>query len=395
MKTPMNRRNWIKSSAVMAGSVAFLSGSLSSLTSTAATAVEPSAMPEFWPAEYDCIEDAAVEYPADVPVARLNLNENPFGPSPKAKKSIMEGIDTSFRYGGSRELAQKITTFEGLGQGMVALNAGSTPFLKAGASHFSKEGGTIICGDLSYDDLPRSAAQLGAKVVKVPMTADFKLDLEAMEKAIDSTTKLVYLVNPNNPTATLLDTGKLKAFVERVQTKVPVFIDEAYIDYAKDPQSATCIDLVKKGMNVIVIRTFSKLYGFAGLRMGYMVAQPAMIQALGKYTDGQMAISALTMKAAAVSYQDREFMDAALVKAMESKQFLYDTLKKEGYTYIPSDANFVLFPIKMEGQKFLGEMSKRNVQVKQVQYKGVSYCRVSLGTMEEMKMFAAAFTEIA
>jgi histidinol-phosphate aminotransferase len=216
-----------------------------------------------------------------------------------------------------------------------------------------------------------------------------------MEKAIDSTTKLVYLCNPNNPTATIVDTKELKAFIARVSPKVPVFVDEAYIDYVKDPQSVTVIDCIKQGMNVIVLRTFSKLYGFAGLRIGYMVAQPAMLTALNKLTEGGMSISGLSMKAALASYQDREFMDDALAKTFASKAFLYETLKKEGYEYIPSDANFVLFPIKMDGRKFAQEMGKRGVSLRSWQFSGKDWCRVSIGTMAEMKAFAAAFTEIA
>ncbi|MXV14670.1 pyridoxal phosphate-dependent aminotransferase [Hufsiella ginkgonis] len=394
MANQMDRRSWIKSSAFLAGSVAFFSGSFN----TAAAKTRSLLMPKGFTALSDFAqeEQELLNAPAEI-TARLSSNENPFGPSPKAKKAIMEGIDGSFRYGfgGTRQLTARISEFEGLGPGMVSLSPGSSPFLKAGAAHFSKGGGSIITGDPSYDDLTRTAAGMGAKIVKVPLTADYKLDLDAMEKAIDGSTKLVYIVNPNNPTATTVDTAKLKSFIERVSPKVTVFVDEAYIDYVKDPKSATTIDCVKKGMNVVVIRTFSKLYGFAGLRMGYMVAQPAMIQALGEYTDGAFSISSLSVNAAVASYQDRDFMTDALAKTAASKQFLYDTLKKEGYEYIPSDANFVLFPVKMEAKKFTEEMSKRGVQLRNWKFSGKEWCRVSIGTMDEMKAFAAAFTQIA
>lgn len=391
MDTQMNRRNWIRSSAVLAGSLALFSDGLA----TAATLPGPriADAPAF--TEFMSEQEFLATVPADA-FARLSANENPFGPSVKAKKAIADSIDGSFRYNFNyRELITRITKFEGLPDGTVTLSPGSTPFLKAGAAHFSKDGGGIVCGELTYDDLPSAAARLGGKVTQVPMTADYKLDLDAMEKAIDSTTKVVYIVNPNNPTATTVDAAKLKAFCARVSPKVPVFVDEAYIDYVDDPQGMSCIDCIKQGMNVVVIRTFSKLYGFAGLRMGYMVAQPAMLAKLSQYSDGMFSISGLSMSAAIASYQDKEFMSDVIIKAKASKAFLYETLKKEGYDYIPSDANFVLFPIKMEKSKFSAEMQKRNVSIRTWTFRGKDYCRVSIGTLDEMKIFAAAFTQIA
>jgi histidinol-phosphate aminotransferase len=389
MGTQLNRRSWIKSGAVLAGSLALFSGNVSAFASSPAENTVTEAL------EFESDEAFFQNAVADVK-ARLSANENPFGPSAKAKQAITEALNMSYRYSfSSGELSSKIIAFEGLKAGTVSIGAGSSPFLSAGAKYFSNGGGTIITGDPSYNDLPSEAAQLGAKVIKVPLTADYKLDLAAMEKAIDSTTKLVYLCNPNNPTATIVDTTELKAFIARVSPKVPVFVDEAYIDYVKDPQSVTVIDCIKQGMNVIVLRTFSKLYGFAGLRIGYMVAQPALLAALNKLTEGGMSISCLSMKAALASYQDREFMDDALAKTFASKAFLYDTLKKEGYDYIPSEANFVLFPIKMEGRKFTQEMGKRGVSLRSWQFSGKDWCRVSIGTMDEMKAFAIAFAEIA
>jgi histidinol-phosphate aminotransferase len=390
MGTQLNRRSWIKSGAVLAGSLAFFSGDLKLLAKPLSGKNTVNEAIEF---ESD---EAFFQNSVAEVKARLSANENPFGPSSKAKKAITDALDMSYRYSFSAgELSGKIIAFEGLKPGTVGIGAGSSPFLSAGAKYFSKGGGTIITGDPSYNDLPSEAAELGAKVIKVPLTADYKLDLAAMEKAIDSTTKLVYLCNPNNPTATIVDTAELKAFIARVSPKIPVFVDEAYIDYVKNPQSVTVIDCIKQGMNVIVLRTFSKLYGFAGLRIGYMVAQPPMLAALNKLTEGGMSISGLSMKAALASYQDREFMDDALAKTFASKAFLYETLKKEGYDYIPSEANFVLFPIKMEGRKFAQEMGKRGVSLRSWQFGEKDWCRVSIGTMDEMKIFASAFAEIA
>jgi histidinol-phosphate aminotransferase len=229
----------------------------------------------------------------------------------------------------------------------------------------------------------------------VPLTKEYKLDLDAMEKAVTDSTRLVYICNPNNPTATSVDSNKLKEFCERVSKKTMVFVDEAYIDYLPGSEVHSMVSLVKNGTNIIVARTFSKLHGFAGLRVGYMMAQPELIKAMELYCIGRSGMSATSIKAAIASYDDTEFLAGALQKTLASKDFLYKTLKDEGYEYVPSDANFVLFPIKMEGNRFLGEMFKRGVGVRHWKFNDTDWCRVSIGTMDEMKAFADAFKEIS
>jgi histidinol-phosphate aminotransferase len=329
--------------------------------------------------------------------ARLNANENPFGPSPAAKKALMESIDGSFRYPmrSIGDLAAKIATYEGVSPfNNVMMAAGSTPLLMAAAMHYSEGGKEIVTGDPSYDDLPSRAVKFGAKWVKVPLTADYKLDLDAMEAKVNLNTGLVYICNPNNPTATVVDTAKLKAFIERVSKKTTVFVDEAYINYLPDPDAVTMIGCVKAGQNVIVARTFSKLYGFAGLRCGYIITQPEIIGTLSKYADG-FGLAAPTIAAAMAAYQEKDFLQDALKKTMASKEYLYSVLKKEGYEYIPSSANFVMFPLKMDKKKFSDEMYKRGVGIRTWVLNGKDYCRISIGRMDEMEAFADAFKQIS
>ncbi len=192
-----------------------------------------------------------------------------------------------------------------------------------------------------------------------------------------------------------MDNAKLKSFCERVSKRVPVFIDEAYIDYLDDPQGTTLIPMVDTGANIIVARTFSKLYGFAGLRIGYVVTQPDTIKKLSLYTEASMSISATTLAACVAAYQDRSFLDEALKKTNASKAYLYDVLKKEGYASVPSSTNFVLFPIKMEGKQFTDEMMKRGVGVRFWKFNNKEWCRVSIGRMDEMEAFASAFKELS
>jgi histidinol-phosphate aminotransferase len=389
MANSINRRNWIKSSALMAGGVVFLSGTMNKLA----------AMPGFRksaPAAKLVTDQLALLDAPPVLKARLLANENPFGPSPAAKKAIQDAIDLGYQYPMQQTatLYGKIADYEGLSNDHILMDAGSSPLLLAAALYYSKGGKSIITGDPSYEDLPSRAEKFEGKWIKVPLTSEYKLDLDAMEAKIDGNTGLVYICNPNNPTGTVLDTAKLKAFCERVSKKVPVFIDEAYIDYLPDPQGTTLISAVKAGQNVIVARTFSKLYGFAGLRCGYIVAQPQTIKTLSLYTTG-FSLSATTVAGAIAGYRETAFLQEAFKKTMASKDYLYSVLKKEGYMYIPSSTNFVMFPLKMDGFQFVQEMMKRGVGIRNWMLNGQHWCRVSIGRMDEMEAFADAFKQLS
>jgi len=145
----------------------------------------------------------------------------------------------------------------------------------------------------------------------------------------------------------------------------------------------------------MVARTFSKLYGFAGLRVGYMVGQTPMLEAMKPLTKGARSISATSGSAALAGYNDAEFLQEALKRTTESKAYLYKILKRKGYDYIPSSTNFVLFPIKMDGKKFVKEMVDRGVSVRYWKFNNQDWCRVSIGLMDEMKTFEEAFVQIA
>jgi histidinol-phosphate aminotransferase len=390
MANSINRRNWIKASALMAGSVTFFSGALNKL-SAMPMKVKSTLLGSDRVIEQDILQGAPAMK------ARLSANENPFGPSPAAKKALMDALETSYQYPfmKSRELMGKVAEYEGVKQNNILMDAGSSPLLHAAAMYYGKNGAEIITGDPSYNDLPSTAAELGSKVIKVPLTADYKLDLDAMEAKVGPNTGLVYICNPNNPTATIVDAAKLKGFCERVSKKAMVFVDEAYIDYLPDPQASSMMNAVKAGQNVIVARTFSKLYGFAGLRCGYIVAQPEVVKILSGYATGMMSLSATTVAAAAAAYQEKEFLQDALKKTLASKEFLYSVLKKEGYTYIPSSANFVMFPINMDGAKFSQEMNNRGVSIRVWKFNNKDWCRVSIGRMDEMQAFADAFKQLS
>lgn len=388
MSGTFSRRRWLKAGLTIAGALPFGNSVMAGL------AIEPGSTEPvtFQPTDAEFLADAPPELKA-----RLFANENPFGPSPKAKQAIVDAMNTSYQYAfqSARLLTQKIAEFEGLNTNNFILGAGSTPLIAAAAMYFSKEGKNIVSADPTYDDLPGKSSMFSAKWVKVPLTADYKLDLDAMEKAVDENTVIVYICNPNNPTGTVLEAQKLRDFCKRVSQKTTVFVDEAYIDYLPDPKASSMIDLVKEGHNVIIARTFSKLYGFAGLRVGYIAAPNELVKKLQKYSEGDGSLSATSISAALAAFQEKEFLQEALQKTIASKEYLYNVLKAEGYTYIPSVTNFVMFPLKMEGFKFVNEMNKRGVGIRSWRLNNQNWCRISIGRMDEMEAFAAAFKELS
>lgn len=384
MLTHMNRRSWLKTSALLTGALTFNS---KWAVAHATPPINSCTLTDFKLARFA---------PPGLK-ARLFANENPFGPSDKAKQAIKDCLETCYQYPmqSGEQLEKMMLEKEGVSREMLMAGGGSSPLLHAIALYAARDGGNVISGDPSYEDVPNFMQQLGATWKKIPLTANYHLDLEAMEKAVDSQTKLVYICNPNNPTGTALDTAKLKDFCERVSKKTLVFVDEAYIDYMGNPKDFTMLDAVHKGQNVIVARTLSKLHGFAGLRFGYIMAKPDLLKKIEPYSTWFYTISAPAAHAAIASLNDEAYLKSALQKTNASKEYLYTQLKGEGYQYIPSKTNFVMFPLKMDGKRFTDEMMKRGVGLRDWKLNGKDWCRISIGRMDEMEAFATAFKELS
>ncbi len=389
MPAQFNRRNWIKTSAILSAGVAMATSSWADL--------QAKSLAKGQTLSRKILAQMAVDMP---PIkARLFANENPFGPSENAKKAIVEALSTCnlYPFMQMRKFTELLAKEEGVTPEHILLGAGSSELLMASAIHYGlmQKGKYVLSADPSYTYLMEVVQKYGAGWDKVPLTKDYAHDLDAMEKRVNDKTSLVYICNPNNPTGTVVQPEKLKSFCEAVAKRKPVFVDEAYIDYVDDPKKQSMIDCVRKGQNVIVARTFSKVHGFAGLRMGYVVALPETVKQLEIYCTGGMNIGGPSIMGAMSSYKDTEFISYSVKKNAESRDFLYRLLKEEGYEYIPSHTNFVMFPLKMDGKKFRDEMMKRGVGVRNWEFNNQHWCRVSMGTMEQMQVFAEAFKQLS
>ncbi|GAB3896284.1 histidinol-phosphate transaminase [Spirosoma agri] len=327
--------------------------------------------------------------------ARLSANENPYGPSPKALKTITEAAPDGYLYAMeyARQFRKQVAETEGVPEDHILLGAGSGELLTAAslwAAYRPNAGRTIVAPDPTFDALPRAAVKHGITMDKVPLVAadGYDINLNKLNERVGSQTGMVYLCNPNNPTAITVDPAKLRAFCEAVGAKTPILVDEAYIDYTPDPKAYSMVDMVKKGSNVIITKTFSKVHGFAGLRTGYMIAKPELLEQISKFATGGGCLSMTTLRAAMVSLQDKDFIKFSLGKTQESKDYLHGVLKQHNYEPLPSGANFVMFPIRMKGEDFVTRMMEQGVSIRQWKFDGQYWCRVSLGTMPQMQAFA-------
>jgi histidinol-phosphate aminotransferase len=328
--------------------------------------------------------------------ARLLANENPYGPSEATKKVVIDSVMKGNRYGHSEssELISMIAKKEGVSKESIMIAPGSSDLLeKTAITHFMK-GGNIVSADPAYMSIIKTAESMQATWKPVPLTSTWAHDLKGMEAAIDAQTQLVYICNPNNPTGTITDGKALWDFCSKVSSKVPVFVDEAYLEFMDPTQRMSMVGLINEGKNVIVCRTFSKIYGMAGLRVGYIVAQPEVIKKIDKITRSNMSMNVTAVHGAIAALKDTEFVESCYTKNTACREYVCSELSKMGYDYLPSHTSFVLFPIAMNGQKFLGKMMEQGIGVRSFEIFGQTYCRVSIGTMSEMELFVDGFKKV-
>jgi len=331
-------------------------------------------------------------------VARIGSNENPYGPPPMARKAISDSIEKGNRYARTelRDLIGKIAAKEEVSPDYIMMGNGSGDLLEKTALAMFDKGGNIVSADPTYMSLIRVAESVGATWKAIPCKADWSHDLDAMEKAIDKDTKLVYLCNPNNPIGAVTSTKALTDFCNRVSEKVPIFIDEAYIELVEGADNKSMVSLLKNKKNIIVARTFSKIMGMAGLRVGYVAALPETLESIKKITKGGgSGIACTSVYAASAAMDDVEFQNSTRKLNTEAKTYLYENLTAMGYKYVPSFTNFVIFPINIPGKEFLTKMSDKGIIIKAMDIQNKPWCRVSIGTKDEMKLFVSALQTLS
>ena len=337
---------------------------------------------------------ATVPAPAKVGVVRLSANENPYGPSAKAHEAMKSAHGVCNRYPDAANdvLIDKIAKINNIDRDQIVLGDGSSEILKLCAETFTgPTQGKLVVADPTFEAILEYSKACGADVVKVPLTSNHAHDLEKMGASAQK--GLVYICNPNNPTASITPKNDLRDFIAKTSPETTILVDEAYFHYADSPDYESVIPSVKDHPNLIVARTFSKIYGMAGLRCGYCVAQPETIKRMHGF---QMwdSVNIMALTAASASLDDADQVTNGRKMNSDAKHYTLSELEKLGYKSIPSQANFIMFDCRKPVVPIITAMKDKNVAVGRLFPAYPNHMRLTIGKQEEMQSFVGAFKEV-
>jgi histidinol-phosphate aminotransferase len=323
-------------------------------------------------------------------IIKLASNENPLGPSPKAVAAMRKALATSHLYpdGGGFYLRQGLAKKLGVGIDNLILGTGSNEIIEFLYHAFVGPGDEVIAGDRAFVIYSIMAKMFQARCVEVPFCGHTH-DLKAMLAAITPRTKLVFVANPNNPTGTRVSNAELEEFVRALPSRVMAVLDEAYIEFLDDPPASIEWALRR---NVVVLRTFSKIVGLAGLRIGYGVAQKECVDLLHRVRQ-PFNTNAVAQAGALAALDDTAHVRKTKVLTRRGLAYLYKEFDRLKLEYVPSCANFVLVNVG-DGDKIFQGLQRRGVIVRPMRgYKMAPWVRVTVGTMEENRRFVGALRE--
>lgn len=386
METNLSRRNWFKSTFAMSAGLAL--GGVSAANAGSLVSRLEAAPLSRAEREYFATKASGAK-------VRLNSNENPYGPSKKAREAVLQILNEANRYQfqTQEQLRKMLAEREKVDPSYIMLAAGSGEVLCLAGAAYGLEGGSVLSGFPTFSVLMDYAMGMSARWDKVDLNDKLEYDYDKMASAIKSDTKLIFTCNPNNPTGTFVDPVKVRAFAEEASKKALVYADEAYLEFLGPLEKNSMIDLVRKGSNVLVSRTFSKIFGLAGLRAGYAVAHPDIIRKFQKFGD-EFSMSQTAIAAAQATLYDEEFLQMVRVKNAEARKVLFDYLDSKKYQYGKSQINVVFFPAPKDGKTILAKTEEKGYLIRVWDYQNREWCRVSIGTPEEMKGFVKAFDEV-
>ncbi len=338
---------------------------------------------------------------AGATVVRLSSNENPYGPSTKALKSMTDAFGIACRYPDAQAetLVEALAKLNGVSGDQILLGDGSSEVLKLCAVTFTGAmtnekpagRGNLVAADPTFEAILAYAKVRGAEIVKVPLNATFGHDLAKMGAAAKE--GLVYICNPNNPTASITPKNELRGFIEKTPRETMILVDEAYFHYADSADYESVIPLIKDHPNLLVARTFSKIFGMAGLRCGYCVAEKETIERMRPH---QMwdSVNVMALVAAKANLEDPDQLANGRRWNSEARAFVIGELDKMGHKQIPSQANFIMFDLKRPVVPVIQALKQRNVQVGRLFPALPNHMRLTIGKKAEMEAFLAAFRQV-
>ncbi len=338
-------------------------------------------------------DSLAMDIPRPDYMVRLSSNENPYGPSRVALKAIHDNMHLANRYQ-FRDLSplmQTVAEMNGVTPDHVVVGTGSGEILSTVGMLTGMRGGSVVCADPTFQSLLLYADMAGVEIIRVPVNEGLDADLDGMRAALRDDTSLVYLVNPNNPIPNVIEGRSMREFVLEMAEDHLVFVDEAYHEYVEDPSYESMIGLIAEGHNnIIVSRTASKIYGLAGLRVGFGYAHPDLIQEMRWRKTGQNTI--LGIVAAHASYLDDEFPKFSIRKNQESKAIVAKMCDELGLRYVKSNTNFTFIQTGMDNETLQSQMGEYGILTgRNFPPFNNEWSRISMSKPEEMEYFVQVY----
>ena len=320
---------------------------------------------------------------------RLDKNENAYGPSQKSVEAMQSSLTLSNRYPNSETeiLVNKIADLHNVKAKQVTLGAGSIEILRMAGAAFLRPGKKLILASPTFDAVADIVSIFGAEVVAIPLTKTYAHDLDAMLARTDASTGLIYVCNPNNPTGTLTPRAELETFLRKVAGKAPVIIDEAYHYYVNAiPAYTSFIDHSFDYGRTIVVRTFSKIYGLAGLRVGYAITS---LELAGRLSASrlQFGVNVVGARAAAAALEDPDHVRLSAKRNTDDRQEFFNQANARMNRWIDSHTNFVMLNGGLPPQQIVEHFRKNGILLGPLIHEMPKYVRVSLGTRKEMLEF--------
>jgi len=332
-------------------------------------------------------------------VVKLGSNENPLGPSPLAIEAVRNVLVEAHRYPNHWEKALRRKLASTIDPTFTEHNFltgnGGCDVLRMVTHAFMSQGGQTITASATFPMFSILTTMFGGRTLEVPMTADYRIDLPAILKAITPDTRLIFLCTPNNPTGTIVTQREADAFMAEVPDHVVVIFDESYGDFATDPEHVNSIAYIKRGRNVVSVRSFSKKSGLANLRVGYAIGRPEIIEYL-HHAQVPFNTGSISLIAAAASLDDHEYQKRSTQIVQEEREFLYDALDALDLNYLRSEANFVLIvDLPIDAKALVEAVLRKGVIIRWAGSMGLpNAIRVTLGTRDQNERCVAALRAV-
>jgi len=340
------------------------------------------------------IEEVQKEFGAKKWV-KLASNENLLGPSPKAIAAIRNELHNVHLYpeGPCTVLRKTLAEKLAISEKKVVISNGADNLILMIANAFVNEGDEVMMADPTFSVYTNVTQMMGGKPIKVKLK-DFTHDLESMWKRVSRKTKLVFICNPNNPTGTIVSQEAFNRFLSKLPKRVVVVLDEAYGDFAEDAFYPNGLDYIKERKQIIVLRTFSKVYGLAGLRIGYALGREDLVDCLYQVRD-PFPVHRLAQVAAVAALNDEDHAIRSIQLVYEGKRYLCKELDGMGLSYVPSQANFIFIDFEKDSEKVFQDFLKKGIIIRPGKVWGYpTFVRVTIGRMEDNRRFIRALKKI-